>query len=432
MNMKKLLAALLAVVMLAAGAVAAISSVAVYVPVTGVTLSTPPGDLHVGDAFQLIATVQPLDATDQRVIWDSSNRAVATVDHLGDVRVHSIGTAVITATTLGGNFTATAAITVVPVELSSIALSHSNETIFPGQFLHLEAIFLPSNVTNRNVTWSSDNPDIAEVDWSGRVRGRAIGDAIITVTAANGMTASMNVTVAPIRVESVEFVLASTVFHVGTIRMIRVEITPFNATNRDITWSSSDTAVATVDDQGRVTAHSLGIATITATIDEQQFSINVDVQPILVADITLLPSDAEIVMDNTRQIHLSFAPHNAENANFVWSTSDSSIATVDSDGLVTAQGVGTAIITASTADGSVEATASITVLPILVQRVAVNPNALEVRHGQTREIRAFVSPPNATDQRLTWSSSDTAVATVDQEGRVTAHAAGTAIITVTA
>jgi len=402
----------------------------VRVPVTGITLSAP-APLNVGDRLQLIATVLPLNATARGVDWHSDNLAVATVDEYGNVTARSIGTVVITATTAEGNFSATATITVAPVELSGIALSHSNETITVGQFLHLEAIFLPGNATNRNVTWSSNNLAIAMVDQTGRVHGRAIGDAIITVTAANGMTASMSVTVAPIRVENAVLSLPSTVLHVGDVRMIDIDITPTNATNQTIMWSSSSDAVS-VDAEGRVRANRLGVATITATIDGQQFSISVDVRPILVTDITLVPNEAAIVMGNTRRIHIGFEPHNAVNANFVWSTSAASIATVDAEGLVTARGIGTAIITARTLDGTVAATARITVLPILVERMSVNINAITLRQGETQQIRATVSPANATNREVTWRSSNTAVATVDQNGRVSARASGTAIIIATA
>jgi len=403
----------------------------VRVPVTGISLSAVPAALNAGDTLQLLATVLPANATERGVLWGSSDPAIATVDHLGNVTVHSIGSAVITATTVEGGFTATAMITVAPVEVGAIALSHSNATITIDEFLQLQAIFMPGNASDRRVAWASNNPTVATVDSTGRVRGLAIGDAIITATAANGMTASMNVTVAPIRVESAVLSLPSTVLHVGDVRQIAVAIIPINATNQSITWSSSSDAVS-VDAEGRLRANRLGVATITATIDGQRFSISVDVRPIVVTNITLLPNEDEIVLGNTRRIHASITPHHAENATLTWSTSDSSIATVDAYGLVMTHALGTAIVTARTLDGSVAATATITVLPIPVERVAVNINAVTVGQGQTQRITAFVSPANATDQRVIWSSSNTAVATVDQDGLVTTRSAGRATITVTA
>lgn len=155
----------------------------------------------------------------------------------------------------------------------------------------------------------------------------------------------------------------------------------------------------------------------------------------LVTKITLDKSEASLAIGETLQLTATLLPEEATDKNVTWSSSEPHVASVNEDGTVTAIGVGTAIITATTADGtSLSATCEITVYPVYVTSITLNYTeyAIEVTKPKTLQLTATILPGNATDTSLTWDTSDGTVATVTNNGFVTIWKAGYALITVTA
>lgn len=152
-----------------------------------------------------------------------------------------------------------------------------------------------------------------------------------------------------------------------------------------------------------------------------------------VSGVTITPETASLKIGETKQLVAEVAPYNATNKDIVWTSSNSSIATVSSTGLVTAKSTGTATITATTADGGYIDTCVVTVTStvIPVTNVSLNFNNSSLDVGDRMRLVATVTPDNATNQNVTWTSSNTAVATVDSNGIVNAISAGTATITAT-
>lgn len=138
---------------------------------------------------------------------------------------------------------------------------------------------------------------------------------------------------------------------------------------------------------------------------------------------------ATLQVGETTTLTATVSPADAKNKNVIWSTSDASVATV-ANGVVTAVAVGTATITVTTEDGGFTATCDVTVNPVAVTGVSLNQTELTLVEGKTATLIATVAPDNAANKNITWSTSDAAVATVNN-GTVTAVAAGTATITVT-
>lgn len=168
-------------------------------PVTGVSVSPGTAELTVGETLELTATVEPDDATDQDVSWQSGDEAVATVDETGLVTAVEPGTTEITATTVDGGFTDTATVTVSEetVAVSGVSLSPTSATVTVGQTVQLMATVSPTDATNTDVTWTSSNASIATVNTDGLVSGVAEGTASITVESVDGgLTANASVTVA--------------------------------------------------------------------------------------------------------------------------------------------------------------------------------------------------------------------------------------------
>ena len=219
-----------------------------------------------------------------------------------------------------------------------------------------------------------------------------------------------------------------TVGHTST--QITVTPTPANASN-SVTWSTSNSSVATVSD-GVVTAVGAGTATITATsVDNPNISasVNVTVTKVQLQSLAISPNSLEMSKGNTRQLTVTATPTDADNR-VTWSTSNSSVATV-SDGVVTAVGTGTATITATSVDNpNISASVNVTVTKVQLQSLAISPNSLEMSKGNTRQLTVTATPTDA-DSRVTWSTSDSSIATVTQAGMVSAVTAGTATITAT-
>jgi|GEM_PF-5093021 len=149
--------------------------------------------------------------------------------------------------------------------------------------------------------------------------------------------------------------------------------------------------------------------------------------------ITLDPEEVELETEDVIALAVFFDPEDATEKDVVWSSSDEEVATVDENGKVTAVAAGTAEITVqSKADEDVKAVCAVTVKAktIAVTGVSVDPAEVSLKVGKTKELTAVLEPENVTNKNVTWSSSDEEVATVDENGKVTAVAAGTAEITV--
>jgi uncharacterized protein YjdB len=162
------------------------------IAVESVTLSETGKELEPGDEFELTAVIEPADAEDQSVTWESSNDGVATVAGTGltvTVRAVNPGEAAITVTTGDGEYSASCSVTVNPVSVRAVSLSNETLRLSTGDSRSLSAGITPSNAANQTVTWESDDPDVATVTGSGlevTINGLSVGPAIITVRTENG------------------------------------------------------------------------------------------------------------------------------------------------------------------------------------------------------------------------------------------------------
>ena len=247
-------------------------------PVTGVELSSSTAEMFVIDTegLQLTSTVIPAKASNKAVTWESSNTSVATVDQTGKVIPVSVGSTTITVKTADGNKTATCVVTILPISVTGVTLDQNSISIRIDEEngITLIATVSPNNATNKNVTWASSNTDVVVVNSSGKVIPTGVGSAEVTVTTADGSkTATCAVTVTPVPVTGVTLDKTShTVDYAnlsaGNTVTLKATVSPSNATNKKVSWKSSNTGVATVDSAGKVTIKDIGTATITVTTED--------------------------------------------------------------------------------------------------------------------------------------------------------------------
>lgn len=402
-----------------AGSVSATCTVTVYNHVSSVTLDQSSIELAVGATATLKATVSPDGVLDNSVNWSSTNDKVATVAN-GVVTAVGPGAAVISATSNDGSVSATCAVTVFNT-VSGVTLDQSELKLAVGGTATLTAKVTPDNVKDNSVTWSSSNTSVATVN-GGVVTAAGAGEAVITVkTNDGGHTATCKVTVLD-HVTGVSLDQTEARIAVGKTLTLKATVIPTGAMDESVTWYSSNSAVASVSN-GVVTALNPGEVVITVSTNDGGHTATCKVTVWKeVSSITLDITSASIVAGASVTITAVVSPSDATYKDVTWTTSDASVATV-SGGKVTGVAPGTATITATTTDGGLKATATITVVGLSFKK-----DSMTVTMGDKKNVQFEY---NATDSPLVWTSSNEGVATVDENGAVTGVSVGSCTVTAT-
>src|SRR5947209_8417761 len=390
------------------------------IPVATVAVAPPTASIVVGATVQLSAT--PQDAagnplTGRTVTWQTSDGTIATVDATGLVTGKAVGGPVtITATSEGKS--GTAAVTVTPIPVATVAVAPPTASIVVGATVQLSATpqdAAGNPLTGRTVTWQTSDGTIATVDATGLVTGKALGGPVTITATSEGKAGTAAVTVTPIPVATVAVAPPTASIVVGAT--VQLSATPQDAvgnplTGRTITWQSGNAAVASVDANGLVTGKGAGgPVTVTATSEGKSGTAAITVTPIPVATVAVAPPTASIVVGAT--VQLSATPQDAAGnpltgRTVTWQTSDGTIATVDATGLVTGKALGGPVTITATSEGKA-GTAAVTVTPIPVATVAVAPPTASIVVGAT--VPVLATPQDAagnplTGRTVTWQTSD--------------------------
>lgn len=252
------------------------------IKVESLSLNSTSLTLVEGETQSLTATVSPSTATNKKVIWSSSNSSVATVDDRGHITAVAAGTTTITAKTDDGGKTATCSVTVNSkvISVESVSLDKTSVELTEGETITLTATVKPDNATNKKVIWSSSNEEIATVK-DGVVSAIKEGEATITAKSDDGgktATCSVKVNAKTIAVESISLDKTEASLKVGETITLTATISPDDATDKNITWSSSDETITTVED-GVVTAITVGKTSIIARCGEKEAICLITVNP---------------------------------------------------------------------------------------------------------------------------------------------------------
>ena len=405
----------------------------------GVRIEEKELTMSVGETKEVVATVIPETAENKSLIWESSNPEVATIDENGVVTAIANGKTTMTCKTVVGGYTATCTVTVT-TKPTSIMLDYTEREIYTTKTVTLEAVVYPESANNKNVTWSSSNSKVATVDQNGKVTGVGAGVATITAkTTVGGLTAKCVVNVVKKKeVQSISIdykgdsITSKTIYINGTSKItLGYSVSPSNATFKDVTWTSSNPSVATVDPLGNVKAVSVGKTVIKCSSEDNPMvtgtcTINVKVRA---TDVDLSSTSIKVYETKTKTLKATVMPADASNKSVTWKSENTKIAKVDSNGKVTGVKAGTTYITATTANGLYTAKCKVTVLKVVYStKVKLDKSTLTLDDGKSYCFEATIYPEDTTTKTLIWSSSDTKVATVDEYGEVTAVNPGTAYI----
>lgn len=219
----------------------------------------------------------------------------------------------------------------------------------------------------------------------------------------------------------------------GTTYSLKATVRPSNYANKTIIWTSSNNAIATVEN-GVVTTHTVGKVTITATLEATGATAKktITVKPVYATKVVINQSSFEMLAGSQKQLTATVTPNNVEQNGVSWKSSNSSIVSVDQNGLVKANKNGTVYITARSNDG--KRTTSIRIKVVVPSPTNLNISATTntIKKNQQLKLNVTAEPTNSSAGKFIWSSSNSSIASVSSSGYITGRKAGTAIITVKA
>lgn len=412
------------------GSYTATCTVTVENLLAGLNLDVTLAQIDKDQTLQLTAEKNPIDTSNTDAItWSSSDEKIATVDENGLVTGVGNGTATITASC--GDFKATCKVTVL-VHIESVEITNGDITLYKGQSENLSVAFNPSDFSDsKTLIWSTDNDEVITLS-NGTVTANAVGTAKVTVETVNGKTASITVTVPEVKAEQLILNKNTSTIEKGEKETFTATVLPENTTDKiEVLWSTDDEDIISVDENGVVTAIAPGNATLIAKFGELEANCTITVTSTL-QSIVLNKNNIELEAGTTADalvVTLNPTDATVDVSKIRWESLNETVATVDEKGVITAIAPGSAIIRATldekTADCTVNVIVTLTGVKISGEDTVV------IYANKTAQLNVEFTPSNATEiPEADWSSSDETVATVDENGLVTALKEGTAIITV--
>ena len=447
--------------------------------VDSVTISPNVLNLKVGESSSLTYNISPSNADIKSTEWSSSNTGVVSVDKDGKVSAVGIGTANVVIKVVGQDNSEASDSIVVNVisqytSVNSVTLVDANNNTLSnsmnlniGEEVTIKFLINPSNVTLKETNWTnSDSSKVSMKDSVGYalIKGIEVGSSDIEITVkdydGNVKTDSVKVNVInsnqPVLVSSIALSPTSVTLNPNGTYKFNVTVSPSNATNKGVTWSSSNTNVVSVDQNGNIKALKDGTAKIRVTAKDgsgkyAEASVTVESSKptnILVTGVSLNASTVKMYVGQSYQLIHTIKPSNATNKGVTWSSSNTNVVSV-SNGKIVGKSSGKARITVTTNDGRYSAYTDVTVInrpssnssssskpssssssgSSISSSIDIIKDTIELNKGSEEKLEYKLSQ-DLTDSIIIWKSSNTDVAVV-KNGIVTAISDGEATITAT-
>ncbi len=415
-----------------------------------ITINPQSANVPSGVPQQFTATGTYTDGTTQDVTeaghWTSSSASVATISN--DATTAGLATTISPGnTTIGisvGSVAASATLAVAPAALVSIAISPAAPTISLGTTQQFTATGTYSDGTIQDLTataaWTSSKAAVAVIANDGLATSAGTGTTTISATLGS-ISNSTTLTVAAAALLSINVTPANVSIPLGSAQQFTATGTYSDGSTQDLTgsatWSADNAQVASVGATGIAVSTGLGSANITASSGAVQGSAVLNVGPPVLVSLAVTPSAATVVAGSTQQFTAigTYSDGSAQNlsSSVTWSSSATSVATVNGAGLAKGVAQGAANITAAT--GLIIASATLTVTAPVLVSIAVSPSSASIANGTTQQFTATGTYSDGSTQDLTnsasWTSSPPDVATISSAGLATGKGIGNASITAT-
>lgn len=390
-----------------------------------ISLELDPTDLviEVGEIFQIDPVFKPIKPTIQDVKWTSYDTKIATVNAMGEVEAISHGSTIITCETVDGGYRAFCLVQVIDPAFE-ITVSPDNYRLGYGKTITLEASVTNHGkpVENMPLIWESSDESICTVDDRGRVTGVGFGYATIRVEIDDEFGAFATCEIRVVReVTSIRLNHNAITIIQGQSASLKADIKPSNATYNEATFSSDDETVAVVDEDGTITAITPGTTWVWAKAKDNSGKyarcwVTV-IEPIPATGITVSDKQIVLIAGESKKMVYTMKPRNTTD-NLVWSSGEETIATVNSNGVITAHRTGTTTVTAMTDSGK---TAQIEVIVIGLSRTSVEMALYDNR------VTLYV---DGATTGVRWDSENSSIVEV-KNGQLTSRKVGTTYVTAT-
>lgn len=279
-------------------------------------------------------------------------------------------------------------------------------------------------VNKEEFEYTSSNPEVASVE-NGIITGKTAGTVTITIKGSNSVETTAQYIIKYIEIEKVDF-SGDLKLIVGNSGKIIAKTIPEAVSDKIVKWESSNPEIVSIDNNGNVTANAKGTATITVT-SEKGKTFTTQVRSFIeVTSLELSKTSLRIEKGKTSTITIKALPADVDTSEITWSSSNPSVASVE-NGIITGKVEGTTTITAKSLN-DVTATASVEIYEIKPESIKLSKTKLTLNVGQKSTISATVYPSNASDKKVSWTTSNYSVANVEN-GVITAKGIGTATIT---
>jgi uncharacterized protein YjdB len=433
------------------------------VEVSSITLNVESLEMNVGESAKIIATIDPVEAENKDIQWSSSDNNIVKVDGTGNVLAIKEGQADIIAKVDNGVFAKCSIVTkAVPeptpeptpsvVEVESVSLLETALDLDIGESWDLTPTILPADATDKNLSWSSSDINVATIDNSGRVTVVGAGNTTLRAETSNGKQATCQLTgrIPHIETTGIEVITGLTNEKVQINsstgdKVITARVLPTDATAQQINWTVNTTPdkVNLIESDGGKTLTIQALSNddfqngATYSLRGETADTNVFIiVPIEIVQDSIpltginLETTKSIGLGRTIQLVYSLEPSNTTDSQLIWSSDDESIARSVGDGSVEGIAEGNTTIRVRNSDGSVNASCDVIVEPVWATHLTLNVSDKTLDAGDTYQLIATLEPDDVTNPVLTWTSSDENIVRVDDQGLVTAVGGGVASISV--
>jgi len=399
-------------------------------PITAIKTDVTSLEMIRGDSYQVTTTLTPENPTDRTLRWTSANTSIATVSN---GRITAVGVGKTTIMVQGGLASPVMIEVTVRERITSIAFEETSVSIAVKETKKLNVIFTPDAGVNKNLTFYSSDTSVVTVAADGTITGMAVGKAMVTCIAedlgeSRPITCNITVTQEVIRPTAFTVDPLEQTIQAGETFQITPIFTPENTSNKDVRYQSLDESVATVDEKGVVTGVMKGRTIIQIVAVESNLTAICNVTVEDAVQFSLSPSSREIALGKTFRITKVTNPSNV-NKSAIWQTSNSKIASINTNGVVTGKKIGSCTITCTLKKYKQSATCRVKVAK-LKSTLKLDKTSIRMNVGSTYRLKKTVWSNNTSTPGVKFTSQNSKIASVgSSSGKIRAKKIGSTVIT---